>query len=270
MFCDALEKMSPVPVYYCVVTPNIKDMDSYGERVVKYYELEFVDSGTGHVLADGKKVPATDHTLLFRRPGMIVEGIGVYSGHFVGFHFNAEEEIIDALNVMPLSYKMNEWPQIKEIFTEIFADYFSENPMRLLLYKIHIMHLFELMMREWYYHTTASHLNNELQENLNRVVAYIHKHYHSHMTIEMLADRAGYSTFHFSRTFRQFIGETPIQYLNRIRINKVKQLLVETTHSSEEIMAQCGFFNYSYYLRTFRKQCGVTPRQFKLKHQCIR
>ena len=270
MFCDALVNCSPIPLRYISSTPNQNDSDSYGLRMVHNYELEYIESGTGHVLVNGKHIPAVNHTLHFRRPGMMVEGIGIYHARYFEFALNNNHEIVEDLNVMPEVYFFNEWTEARDIFASIFRDYFTDEATRILTFKIHTLRLFELMIREWYHQTSYAHLNTSTSQNIKRSQDYIHSNYPSPITIQILADYAGYSVFHYSHVFKQITGETPLQYIKRIRLNHARQLIAETELSTEEVMSRCGFNNYAYFIRSFKLRCGMTPGKYRQKHKRIK
>ena len=266
MLCDSLSNCSPIPLSYYVVHINKRDDESYGLRRVEHYELEYVDKGTGHVIVNGKLVLACDHVLLFRRPGMMVEGVGIYHSHYFEFDFNNNGDVIEDLALMPNMFLLDEWMNVKEIFENIFDDYFSDGLLRILRFKIYVLKLLELMISDWYYRDSISRARKGVKENVDRSIEYIHDHYSDCITIAELSEIAGYSVFHYSRTFKLVTGETPIQFINRVRVQSAKRLLAETNQSVENIINQCGFNNYTYFHRTFRKLCGIGPVQYRLKH----
>lgn len=270
MFCDALSGCSPVPLQYITATPNLRDDDSFGARTVKNYELEYVEKGTGYVIVDGKDIPCTAHALHFRRPGMVVEGIGIYHSHYIEFLLNGSAEVVEDLNVMPEVYFLNEWTDPRNIFMSIFSDYYTDEATRILTFKIHVLRLFELMVREWYHQTAYAHLNTVTTENINRSQDYIHRNYALPLSVQLLAEHAGYSVFHYSHAFKQTTGETPVQYIKRIRLNHARQLLAETEYPTEEVMNRCGFNNYAYFMRSFKQRSGATPGEYRQKHRRIK
>ena len=57
----------------------------------------------------------------------------------------------------------------------------------------------------------------------------------------------------------------PTKYINNLRINKAKALLVNTNRSIEEIAYSCGYHEYSYFASVFSKLTGETPRAYRAK-----
>ncbi|MGI5959355.1 MAG: helix-turn-helix domain-containing protein [Massiliimalia sp.] len=267
MFCDIFENFSPVALGFNAVRPNERDDESYGARVVECYELEFISHGTGKVIVDGKDVPACDHALHFRRPGMHVEGIGIYHSHYIEFDFNSRKDVIDELNEMPAFYMVEEYTEIEGIFHQLFQEYYEENVFQSLSYKIHVMRLFEIMINDWYYKTKNAAFSVVVAENIHQSIQYMQEHLSQSITIKELAEVAGYSLYHYTRMFKEVTAQTPVQYLTRLRVNRSKRLLVETEMSIEEVLAFCGFNSYSYFFRVFKEHCGITPYQYREKHK---
>lgn len=96
--------------------------------------------------------------------------------------------------------------------------------------------------------------------NLHDVVDYIHDNLDQHLTLAELAFIAKMSTYHFSRTFKQFTGVTPHQYVLNARVEQSKDLLIQGKLSFSEIATRVGFFDQSHFNRAFKRLVGVTPQ----------
>ncbi|OGV77846.1 MAG: hypothetical protein A3K19_18650 [Lentisphaerae bacterium RIFOXYB12_FULL_65_16] len=73
----------------------------------------------------------------------------------------------------------------------------------------------------------------------------------------------GFSYGHLCRVFKQRHGITPLGYVNALRIERAKGLLVDTTQSVSEVAGRLGFDNLAYFSRLFRKRTGQTPTAFR-------
>lgn len=81
--------------------------------------------------------------------------------------------------------------------------------------------------------------------------------------IEVLLSRAGQSHDHVSRKFRAAYGVTPLTYLNRLRMERAKEMLEDTELSVSEVARRLGYGDFRYFTRLFRKVTGRTPRTHK-------
>ncbi|MGC8201749.1 AraC family transcriptional regulator [Aliiroseovarius sp. PTFE2010] len=82
-----------------------------------------------------------------------------------------------------------------------------------------------------------------------------------------LARASGKAHAHVSRTMQKYLGQTPSDYVNRIRMDHAARQLAGTGDTLAEIAAECGITNMSHFHRLFRAQFNVTPRQFRMSHQ---
>lgn len=102
-----------------------------------------------------------------------------------------------------------------------------------------------------------------LAEETNRAAEYFHQNYMKPVSIERYAAERGMSVSYFIRSFKKYTGQTPNQYILRLRISNA-QLLLETTEDNiQEIAASVGYDNPLYFSRLFRKMCGQSPRDFR-------
>ncbi len=85
------------------------------------------------------------------------------------------------------------------------------------------------------------------------------------ISIEMLAKVAGLSTYHFIRMFKRTAGITPHRFIQRIRIEKAKELLIGTKLPIVQICFEVGLVNPSHFSRIFKEVVGLPPRKFRRK-----
>ncbi len=100
-------------------------------------------------------------------------------------------------------------------------------------------------------------------KQLDRVIACIRDHAGQSLTLEMLAQQAGFSPYHFTRLFRQTTGETPHQFVLRQRIEHARCLVAETTLPLAQIAQESGFAHQSHFTRIFKRYLGMTPHAYR-------
>lgn len=93
--------------------------------------------------------------------------------------------------------------------------------------------------------------------------AYMEQYYMEELTLRDMADLCGYSTSHFSRSFKECFGIKFVQYLMQVRVEQAKELLRRTELSVEMIAEKTGFQSLSYFCSSFKKETGMTPNQFR-------
>lgn len=102
-------------------------------------------------------------------------------------------------------------------------------------------------------------------EIVNRVRQIIEKEYSEPLTMEYLAEKVYMSPNYLRTLFKDYTGETILEYITRIRMERSVVLLKETNMRVNDISKKVGYENPSHYCAVFRKQMGVTPNQFRSK-----
>lgn len=88
--------------------------------------------------------------------------------------------------------------------------------------------------------------------------------YTSHdLSLELLSQKYGYSLPYLSKMIKEETGMTFTKYIQELRLNYVKEKLVETDLSIKEIIFQAGYYDISNFSRKFKNITGVTPGQYR-------
>lgn len=98
---------------------------------------------------------------------------------------------------------------------------------------------------------------------IENAIRFIRKNISQELTVKQLADMTCFSSDHFSKVFKLIMGVRPIEYIHRIRLQRVKLLLLTTEMSLEKIATEVGFSSVPYIIRIFRKYTGTTPLQYR-------
>lgn len=104
----------------------------------------------------------------------------------------------------------------------------------------------------------------ELYKRLSRSAELIHAGFDTELSLEVLAAEACLSRYHFLRLFRQAYGLSPHQYIQRLRIEKARELLSTTRVPVADLADMLGFGNSQSFSRLFFQRMGVYPSQYRL------
>ncbi len=94
-------------------------------------------------------------------------------------------------------------------------------------------------------------------------LAFLHQNYTRPITRKEIARVVGVSENYLSAIFRQEITISPWDYLNRFRIHKAKELLMQTQDTVTHIASQVGFNDAAYFSRVFHKLTGQSPLEYR-------
>lgn len=96
---------------------------------------------------------------------------------------------------------------------------------------------------------------------------YIERHYFNNITAESLSAVFGISTRYMNDIFKRKFNDTPLQYLQKVRINHAKELLLQSDQDIVSICFEVGYETLSTFYRTFRNLVGISPNKFRLSSQ---
>jgi AraC-like DNA-binding protein len=95
------------------------------------------------------------------------------------------------------------------------------------------------------------------------VLSYIQEHLTEKIAVDALSRQAYLSRTLFFKWFREQFGLTPLEYINRERVNRAKKMLADGKLSVNRVSAECGFTDANYFIRTFKKMEGITPKAYQ-------
>ena len=118
--------------------------------------------------------------------------------------------------------------------------------------------------------TTISHLTgsgtsqNKIVED---TIKYIHSHLSESLSLETIAENLHISPSHLSRTFRKSYSEPLTEYINKTRIEKAKEYLINPGTLSYEVAGLVGYNDPTYFSSIFKKYTGTSPTEFKHQYR---
>lgn len=98
---------------------------------------------------------------------------------------------------------------------------------------------------------------------VDRAAAYIVERYQEELSLEEVAEHVHLNPHYFSKVFKQQTGETFIDYVTRLRIDKAKALILDGQFSLKEVCYMVGYKDPNYFSRVFKKVTGVTPTEYR-------
>ncbi|TWJ03360.1 AraC-like DNA-binding protein [Mucilaginibacter frigoritolerans] len=106
--------------------------------------------------------------------------------------------------------------------------------------------------------------SKEHQKRIETVIDYILKNINNHISLKTLADVAHYSPFYLQKVFKQHTGESPKQYIIKVRLETTLLLLVIHPHKSlKEIALDCGFSSPAVFSRAVKNYFGISPEEIR-------
>lgn len=99
---------------------------------------------------------------------------------------------------------------------------------------------------------------------------YIRAHYmEQELSLNDICSYLNISTSYFSTIFKEATGGTFLEFLSRIRMEKTKELLEQTTLKNYEIAEMVGFSDPHYFSISFKKMTGKTPTEYAREKRSV-
>lgn len=95
------------------------------------------------------------------------------------------------------------------------------------------------------------------------LISWIEKNYTEKITLADLAAQSGFNEKYLCRVFREFTGQPPTEYINRLRVERAAFEMSTNRKSVTDAAYESGFNELSHFSRTFKKYKGFSPREFK-------
>ena len=157
--------------------------------------------------------------------------------------------------------------ELVTIMNAVFDEYFSTASFKEAIIYSHIIRMIVLIGRQFTEQAKDSGTKNvsrqDYIEKLLNVCEYINQHFDENLTLDEIANYAGFSKFYFTRLFKQFAGVSFYKYLNRRGIMHAEQLLIAPELTVTEVAVHSGFSNLSAFIRMFKLLKNCTPTEFR-------
>jgi len=98
---------------------------------------------------------------------------------------------------------------------------------------------------------------------INKAIQFMQEYYSTNISINDICKLIYLSPCHFKRVFKEQTGQTPYQYLVRVRLEKAKEILREKDYSIEEAARLCGFVNSGHFSTVFKRNTGMSPSEYR-------
>lgn len=118
---------------------------------------------------------------------------------------------------------------------------------------------------------SSAQLIKEIKEKHDHIIQFVHdyleQHYDKDITLDALADKLNISSSYLSRYFKEKTGDYFVDYVNSVRISKVKPLLLKTDILIQDAAQSVGYQNINSFNRMFKKFTGYTPSEYRKSHK---
>lgn len=102
-------------------------------------------------------------------------------------------------------------------------------------------------------------IEDQQVQTVKKTISYLQEHYLEHITMDGLCESINYNKFYLCHSFKKTTGVTIVQYINFLRCQHARSLLLSGNYKVSESAAMSGFENDSYFTRTYKSVFGRLP-----------
>ncbi len=240
---------------------RLRENDTTAVHFHDYFEIEYILEGDGVTYIDGKMYPLESGLLYFLSPisthNLIQKKTDLLHLAFGESHcdttllaplVSAETRIIFRLSPEEQIYVSS---LIFEIVNNNRDSQYCITLLNALLIKLNKM-------------LTKKNNTHDMKFSAPKnAILYIISNFKNNITLTDAASYVGLTPTYFSALFKEEIGVTFKEYLDSVRFDHARNLILYSNHTMHEICLESGFTNYENFVRRFKQRFGCSPRQYK-------
>jgi AraC-like DNA-binding protein len=243
-------------------------------RTIQHHELVLITGGKGSLVIDKKSYPLQEGVLVYIHPG-ILHSFRADPGDpfdFLSVHFSLAEvsfndsrwAINGGVKELPLhvEQELTDYFAAEELFRKLVKSWAAKLPG----YEFAARTVLQQLLIAVDQSRQKQKLNYAVSLKIEQVIQYMHQNINSKLTLNQLSAVAQLSPAYLSRTFKETTGYSVIGFLNKIKTDKAKELMLEGNHKVKEVARALGFTDEFYFSRIFKKIEGISPSEFYSKN----
>jgi len=257
-----IESLKVSPKMVQLFIPPIKWHGDPKGHIGTYDTFFYVSSGECSLMIDDTSTILRAGELAFLPKGKLRAYSGM-SNEISLYEINFEAEIdnkswFESLNYDDENYvvKPHNSEEIKRMFENSVRYEFEKNLMYDMFFCSNIINLICIFINEKNrlasFERPFKDVTKFMKENLNRTIK-----------ISELSSLSYMEETYFIKKFKKAFGDSPIAYLNKLRIYKSMTYLAENKLSLTDIAHRVGIYDSSYFSKIFKSHCGITPREYR-------
>jgi AraC family transcriptional regulator of arabinose operon len=241
------------------------------EHIRRFYEFPdyqwiHCTKGEGRFIIDQKEFLISPNTGMFIASHVPHEYYAIkepWETHFVAFSGYGVPRLLDALGLKNYAvFKLDDIRYLDSILTDIFT--ISKSNTISAAFK-NSSNLYNLLLEvKNALRENSNNIENARFKKLQPVIDYLQENYDKDISIDDMARIISVSPQSLCRLFAQTLNMRPFIYLNKLRIQKAKEILISCKEESiGDICKRVGYRDQSYFCATFKKIEGFTPTEYR-------
>lgn len=269
------EDLNPTFLFLCEMKRESSETNYHCHEHV---ELSIVRKGQGMFYIDGAEYPIQAGDLVILNPGCYHKSLVTCPQDctletyiaFTNFHIRNAEP-----NTLPLpggnvvvALKDVVRQDIYKLCAAMGKEFQTCKPGRYFMLKAYLIQLLLLLLRDQKKSETQTYgcifESTNKKYVVNQMIEYFTEHYHERISLDQIARNMYLSTFYLSKIFKSETGDTPINYLIELRMEKARDLLdANPDLSIQNVAEMVGYEDAYHFSKLFKKHFGAAPTKFR-------
>ncbi|MFL0253192.1 AraC family transcriptional regulator [Clostridium neuense] len=239
-------------------------------RQINHHELMLVTGGGAHVTIGNKKYKVKKGELLYLRPETfhcikpdLEDPLKFISVHFsfTNVEFDNNKWRIEAeKDDLPLQdvQALDNYYSVKSLMKGMLEVWFEKFPEYEFVSKIMLQQILFKIFRN--IEAKSPNYSNSLK--VKEVIKFMTENIEKKITLSELSQLVNLSPTYLAKIFKKTTGYSIIEFFNKMKIDKAKELIIEGDKKVKEVAKTLGYKDEFYFSRIFKKIEGVSPKEF--------
>lgn len=243
-------------------------------RTLQHHEIILITGGKGHIRSLHKSYHLKEGTLLYLSPNVrysadidSVEPICFFSVHFsyvtVGLD-NDKWDITKEVDTLPLDFvqSLKDCYLVNNVFKRLVENWMAKLPK----YEFIAKALLQELIFEIFQNIRNNNHDYSASLKVDRVIEYMRGNIDNKITLTNLSKLVHLSPTYLSGIFKETTGYSVIEFFNKMKVDKAKELIIDGDKKIKEVAKILGFTDEFYFSRIFKKIEGISPLEFYHKN----
>jgi len=243
-------------------------------RKIQHHEIIFFTRGKGVLKIEQKRYLVKAGMLFYICPNVLhsidldaEEPIGFFSVHFSYTHVSFDDStwIVSGEGKMLSLHQgqeLKDYYQIEDIFKKLVYTWNAKQPGYEFITKTFLQQLLIAI----YQKITRQSRNYSITLKVEKIIQYMHQNIDNRVTLTELSELVQLSPTYLSRVFKETTEYSVIEFFNKMKIDKAKELIIEGNKMVREVAQILGFTDEFYFSRIFKKIEGISPSEYYSKN----
>lgn len=242
----------------------VKNKSITNKRKTTMFEIELPIEKGGISYINDEHITIEPNLIICSKPGRLRHTKLPYKCYYIHMIINPGE-IYEELMELPDFITVRDVEKYEIIFKELykFRDNISQKD-EIMIQSL-VLKLIYFLVRDSEKTKKKNKINKSNQKIIESVIKYIKGNLTEDLSLNKIAEYAGFSPIHFHNCFKASTGLTLHEYVEEQRIKKAADMLVSTGKTLTQIAYECGFSSQSYLSYAFKRKMKMTPRQYTHK-----